>query len=128
MGESREYYLDFSGGRIYICARRREEEGMPIYEYLCGGCGHRKEILHKIGKTTVRPACPECGKRMKKMISSAAFILKGSGWHVTDYPSQSRKEGLESEGKEKSPPKETETKAKPAPEKKEKKKKSPQKG
>ncbi len=100
---------------------------MPIYEYQCEGCGHSKEIFHKIDKK-VRPACPECGKRMKKIISPAAFILKGSGWYVTDYPSQSRKEGLESEGKEKNPPKETEPKAKTASEKKEKKKQNHRKG
>jgi predicted nucleic acid-binding Zn ribbon protein len=36
---------------------------------------------------------------MRKLISPSAFILKGSGWYVTDYPSKSRKEGMEAEKK-----------------------------
>ena len=30
--------------------------------------------------------CPSCGKlRLKKLISAAAFHLKGDGWYVTDF-------------------------------------------
>ena len=34
---------------------------------------------------------------VKRLLSSAPFILKGEGWYVTDYPSESRKKALESE-------------------------------
>ena len=34
---------------------------------------------------------------MKRLLSPAPFILKGEGWYVTDYPSESRKKALESE-------------------------------
>ena len=34
---------------------------------------------------------------VKRLLSSAPFILKGGGWYVTDYPSESRKKALESE-------------------------------
>ena len=34
---------------------------------------------------------------MRRVISQTAFILKGSGWYVTDYPSEARKKGLEGE-------------------------------
>jgi hypothetical protein len=34
---------------------------------------------------------------MRRVISKTAFILKGSGWYVTDYPSDARKKGLEGE-------------------------------
>lgn len=29
--------------------------------------------------------CPECGGRLERLVSSGAFILKGSGWYKTDY-------------------------------------------
>jgi predicted nucleic acid-binding Zn ribbon protein len=29
--------------------------------------------------------CPDCGGKLKKLISQSSFILKGSGWYVTDY-------------------------------------------
>jgi hypothetical protein len=34
---------------------------------------------------------------MRRVISASAFILKGAGWYVTDYPSQDRKKGVEAE-------------------------------
>ena len=41
--------------------------------------------------------CEKCGGVVKRLISPAPFILKGEGWYVTDYPSESRKKALESE-------------------------------
>jgi predicted nucleic acid-binding Zn ribbon protein len=41
-------------------------------------------------------ACPECGGGLKKLISATSFVLKGSGWHVSDYPSADRKKAVES--------------------------------
>jgi hypothetical protein len=32
-----------------------------------------------------------------RLLSAAPFILKGEGWYVTDYPSESRKKARESE-------------------------------
>lgn len=29
--------------------------------------------------------CPDCGGKMKKIISSTTFVLKGTGWYATDY-------------------------------------------
>ena len=39
---------------------------------------------------------------MRRVISQTAFVLKGSGWYVTDYPSEARRKGMEGE-KPKSP-------------------------
>ena len=69
---------------------------MPIYEYQCDACGSQRELLLKHGEVA-RPTCPACRKRMRRVISKTAFILKGSGWYVTDYPSDARKKGLEGE-------------------------------
>ena len=69
---------------------------MPIYEYQCDSCGAQRELLLKPGETA-RPTCASCRKRMRRVISQTAFILKGSGWYVTDYPSDARKKGIEGE-------------------------------
>jgi len=69
---------------------------MPIYEYQCDTCGSQRELILKHGEVA-RPTCAACRKRMRRVISKTAFILKGSGWYVTDYPSAARKKGLEGE-------------------------------
>lgn len=57
---------------------------MPLYEYECGTCGHRTEVIQRVGATPIGP-CSECGGPMKRLISAPAFQFKGSGWYVTDY-------------------------------------------
>ena len=58
---------------------------MPIYEYECQGCGDRHEFIQKFSDGLKRK-CPSCGKpRLRKLISAAAFHLKGDGWYVTDF-------------------------------------------
>ena len=64
---------------------------MPIYEYQCTECGYQTEVLQKISDEPLRD-CAECGKpAMKKMVSAAAFRLKGGGWYETDFKSGSKK-------------------------------------
>lgn len=64
---------------------------MPIYEYKCSACGHQLEALQKFSDAPL-VECPECGKpRLQKLISSAAFQLKGSGWYVTDFRDKDKK-------------------------------------
>ena len=58
---------------------------MPIHEYECRGCGDRHEFIQKFSDGPKRK-CPSCGKlRLRKLISAAAFHLKGDGWYVTDF-------------------------------------------
>lgn len=58
---------------------------MPIYEYHCSSCGFQKEYLRKLSDPLLR-VCPECRKEtFGKMLTAAAFQLKGSGWYVTDF-------------------------------------------
>ena len=58
---------------------------MPIYEYACASCDHHLEALQKISEDPL-VFCPECGEEsLKKMVSAAAFVLKGSGWYETDF-------------------------------------------
>ena len=58
---------------------------MPIYEYACASCDHHLEALQKISEDPL-VFCPECGEEsLRKLVSAAAFVLKGSGWYETDF-------------------------------------------
>jgi putative FmdB family regulatory protein len=58
---------------------------MPIYEYRCQSCGHELEKLQRMSDAELTD-CPECGKSaLKKLVSAAAFRLKGAGWYETDF-------------------------------------------
>lgn len=64
---------------------------MPIYEYQCGACGNRHEFIQKFSDAPKRK-CPDCGaSRLKRLVSAAAFHLKGSGWYVTDFRDKKKK-------------------------------------
>ena len=66
---------------------------MPIYEYECGDCGERREFIQKFSDSPKRK-CPECGAlKLKRLMSAAAFHLKGSGWYVTDFRDKGKKKG-----------------------------------
>ena len=74
---------------------------MPLYEYECGACGHRFEIIQKFSDGPP-DACPKCGKGpLQRLLSSPAIQFKGTGWYVTDYAGKGRgseKGGDESKG------------------------------
>ena len=59
---------------------------MPIYEYVCEKCNNHLEIMQKITEEPLT-TCPDCEGQLKKMISNTSFVLKGTGWYVTDYAS-----------------------------------------
>jgi len=57
---------------------------MPIYEYKCEDCSGEFEIEQKISDKPLKK-CPKCGGKVKRLISNTSFVLKGSGWYLTDY-------------------------------------------
>jgi len=58
---------------------------MPIHEYRCQACGHGFEKLQRMNDASLVD-CPECGEpRLKRLVSAAAFRLKGTGWYETDF-------------------------------------------
>ena len=64
---------------------------MPIYEYRCGSCGHQQEFIQKFGADPLTD-CPECEQpALRKLVSAAAFHLKGSGWYQTDFKDGGKK-------------------------------------
>jgi putative FmdB family regulatory protein len=70
---------------------------MPLYEYACSVCGGRFEALQRFSDPPLA-VCRLCNApSVKKVLSPPAFVLKGSGWYVTDYPSEDRKKASESE-------------------------------
>lgn len=73
---------------------------MPIYEYECDSCGHKLEKLQKISDAPLTD-CPACGQPdLRKLVSAAAFRLKGAGWYETDFKDEkSRKNVAKEDGK-----------------------------
>jgi len=69
---------------------------MPTYEYECLKCKRVFEIRQRISEPALT-VCDVCGGEVRRLLSAAPFILKGEGWYVTDYPSESRKKALQSE-------------------------------
>jgi putative FmdB family regulatory protein len=56
---------------------------MPIYEYICPTCGAFEE-MQKVSEPALTH-CPSGHAGVERKISAGGFILKGSGWYVTDY-------------------------------------------
>ena len=58
---------------------------MPLYEYVCDSCRHTFEVRQGFNDEPVC-VCPKCSKkRVRRVISPAPIIFKGSGFYVTDY-------------------------------------------
>jgi putative FmdB family regulatory protein len=69
---------------------------VPTYEYECAACRRVFEIRQRISEPPLT-TCDVCGGAVHRLLSAAPFILKGEGWYVTDYPSESRKKAREAE-------------------------------
>jgi len=78
---------------------------MPIYEYECDKCGAQFEAMQAISakplKTCNGLGCDDKDNgKVRRLVSASGFILKGSGWYTSEYPSEARKKGWESESKQ----------------------------
>jgi putative FmdB family regulatory protein len=63
---------------------------VPIYEYLCEGCGRISEVMQKLTDPAPR-TCPECGShKIAKLVSRSAFQLTGGGWYADLYASRKK--------------------------------------
>ena len=64
---------------------------MPIYEYRCESCGEELEKLQRMSDDKLVD-CPACGEpALKRLVSAAAFRLKGSGWYETDFKKDNKR-------------------------------------
>ena len=53
---------------------------MPIYDYACGNCGERVEVLHGVHAPGPE-RCERCGKGpMRKLLTAPTIHFKGTGW------------------------------------------------
>ncbi len=51
---------------------------MPLYEYACAECGHRFEILQRIGEGADGLSCPQCdAAKLEKQYSTFASSSDG---------------------------------------------------
>ena len=78
---------------------------MPIYEYECDKCGVTFEAIQAISakplKTCKGLGCNDKDNgKVHRLVSASGFILKGSGWYTSEYPSEARKKGWEQESKQ----------------------------
>jgi putative FmdB family regulatory protein len=69
---------------------------VPTYEYECDACHRTFEVRQRISEPALT-TCDACGGSVRRLLSPAPFILKGGGWYVTDYPSESRKKAMDAE-------------------------------
>ena len=71
---------------------------MPIYEYECSSCGHRLEAIQKMSDSPLAD-CPSCTEpSLRKLVSAAGFVLKGTGWYATDFKGSGKKGNGEGKG------------------------------
>ena len=78
---------------------------MPTYEYRCPK-GHQFEhFFRTISSAESQMKCPECGEIAGRVMSGgSALLFKGSGFYITDYGKDGKKDQRKapSEGKSES--------------------------
>ena len=78
---------------------------MPTYDYECPKCSHTFEAFQSITADPLTK-CPQkgCRGRVKRLIGTGGGLLfKGSGFYITDYRSESYKQGEKAAKKDSSP-------------------------
>jgi putative FmdB family regulatory protein len=61
---------------------------MPIYQYLCGDCGHKTEEIRKFNERHEPAECDKCSSKNTKKVEiseGGTHILKGTGWARDRY-------------------------------------------
>jgi putative FmdB family regulatory protein len=59
---------------------------MPLYEYECQACHRRTEKIQKFSDPELT-VCPQCGGRLERTVTAAAFSFAGGGWYKDGYAS-----------------------------------------
>ena len=65
---------------------------MPYYEFQCPKCNKIFEKYYKNIKEANENVveCDNCCIRMKRILSSTSFILKGGGWSQSGYSKEKK--------------------------------------
>lgn len=78
---------------------------MPAYDYHCDSCGGDFEFFQSMSEPPLTD-CPECEQpRLRRLISNAGVIFKGSGFYVTDSKKSGASKKKSTEGTEAAPQK-----------------------
>ena len=76
---------------------------MPTYTYRCTKCGEEVEAFQSMSDPPLR-RCKKCRGALRRTFHPVGIVLKGSGFHKTDYRSKSssaeRKKDSDGEKKE----------------------------
>lgn len=72
---------------------------MPIYDYVCGACGHRFEVFRGLSEAGPHQ-CPVCGGPVSRVFAPPTIVFKGSGWAKKDrrFAGSPKKKTTEGEG------------------------------
>lgn len=65
---------------------------MPLYEFRCPSGHDFEKFYRSIGTASVEEACPECGVVATRLMSTAGLVFKGSGFYITDYGKDGKKD------------------------------------
>lgn len=63
---------------------------MPTYTYRCQKCGHEFERFQSMSDEPVK-RCEKCRSKVQRVFHPVGIVLKGPGFHKTDYRSSSKK-------------------------------------
>ena len=71
---------------------------MPTYEYRCPA-GHEFEKFQKMSESQAELPCPVCGEiAARQMSAGAGLVFKGSGFYITDYGKDGKKDQRQATG------------------------------
>ena len=66
---------------------------MPTYEYRCPDGHDFEQFVQKISLASSELPCPVCGKTAaRRMSAGGGFVFKGSGFYITDYGKDGKKD------------------------------------
>jgi putative FmdB family regulatory protein len=59
---------------------------MPTYTYRCNKCGEETEVFQSMSDPPLK-RCKQCRGALRRTFHPVGIVLKGSGFHKTDYRS-----------------------------------------
>jgi putative FmdB family regulatory protein len=77
---------------------------MPTYDFRCPAGHITERFYRKISDGPAELVCPECGALAARQVSGGAgLVFKGSGFYITDYGKDGKKDLRKAPSKEESP-------------------------